>query len=268
MAVHPIFVVASGTWSDYGLSLVLILGTWLCLFKGELAGGAALTGLAVGARISNCVWILPFILLVQRRHGSVRALGYMIAASVAGWLAIFPSMAQIGFNLAGARGSEAQPILGCIKTSISKIAGFIGLPTILVTIAACRSAEYRKTLSNMKNYLELPAALIAEFVTFTYLPSDPGYIITTLPVLALLLPKPKRESMIFLQVAVVFLMNFIVLDFQNKIPSKFHLSHGYYVGEFTCNDNKTALEKLRFSIPRAPNNGFYYPIGDWTGREN
>src|ERR1700687_5513182 len=31
MAVHPIFVVASGTWSDYGFSLVLVLGAWLCL---------------------------------------------------------------------------------------------------------------------------------------------------------------------------------------------------------------------------------------------
>jgi len=267
MVVHPIYVVASGVTGDYMVSLTLLLSAWLSVLKKDFTVGSVLMGLAVGTRISNCLWILPLSILAKRRDGTRAALGFAFSSAVVGGLAIFPSLAKIGFKIgmnSGGRGSEAQSLLGTFKSSLSKILGFVGLPTLLITLAVCRKPSYKKSLAIIKRYPELVGVLLLELAVFCYLPSDPGYIISTLPIIAILLPKPDKRSWICAQVVSVFAMNVVVFDFQNKIPTKFHLSHGYFTGEFTCHATDTVLEPLRFSVPRRPDGGYYSPISDWT----
>lgn len=262
MAVHPLFIMSAGTTGDYIVSLTSLLGAWLCVLRGELAGGAALTGIAAGVRMTNCFWAIPLTFLAQRKWGTPRAAGYLLTAGLVGFLAYLGNLLPVHFRFwewtntyAGAMTWTDQ-----IKTSLSKIVAFIGFSTLLITLATCRLDSYRASFQMMKKHIELPLALFLEYAAFTIFPEKFGYIISTLPLVAMILPQPPRPLFTYARLTLVFLMNFIVFDVQNKIPTKLHLCLGYYVAEYTCHDTKTVLEKLRFSLPRGP----YYPIGDWA----
>lgn len=262
MAVHPIFIVAAGTTGDYGVSLTALLGAWFCVLRGELAGGAALTGIAAGLRISNCLWAIPLAFLTGRKWGASRVAGYLLAATCVGFLAYLGDLMLVHFDIMKWTGAlpDALPWINRFKSSISAIAGLIGIPTLLITLLTCRSADYRRSLALMNKFPELPLILAVEYSFFTVVPFKLGYIISTLPVLALILPQPQKPIFTYLRILLLFSMNFVVFDFQNKIPTKFHLCSGYYVLEYTCHDANTVLEHFRFSLPRGP----YYPIADWT----
>ncbi len=262
LAVHPVFIVASGTTGDYIASLTSLLGAWLCVLRGELAGGAALTGIAAGIRITNCVWAIPLSFLAKRKWNPFRALGYLLTASCVGFLAYLGNLLLAHFRLWDWMGTYAGDLTWAVqlKASISKIAGFIGFPTLLITLATCRLRDYRAALRTMKRFVELPLILLTEYAIFTMFPEELGYIISTLPALAMVLPQPSRRLFTYLRLIFLFLMNFIVFDVQNKIPTKLHLCMGYYVSEYTYRDINTILEKLRFSLPKGP----YYPVGDWA----
>ncbi len=261
MAVHPVFVVASGTRGDYIFSLMLVQGAWLCSLRGDLAMAAVLTGVASGFRMSNCLWALPLTWIAWRQHGTYRAAGYAAASAVVGFLAWLGPLMKLHFDVASfATGySELTEWGSRIKSAVSKILAFWGLPLLITTLVFCRRAAWQNRLDVLRRYPELGLALILQYAVFFYLPSELGYLISTLPLMALLLPVPDSAWKSVLQVSCVFLMNIAVLDLQNKIPTKLHLSHGYYVAEFTCKGTDSCLEHMRFSYPRG-----YSPVGDWA----
>jgi hypothetical protein len=266
MAVHPMFIISAGSSGDYIASLTTLLSAWLCVLKGELAAGAAFTGIAAGVRMANCLWAIPLAFLAGRKWSTPRACGYLFAAAVVGFLAFLPDMMRVHFHLGEWSGKFAEDLTWAIriKSSVSYIMGFIGLPTLLITLATCRMSDYRASLKLMKKFFELPLILLVEYGFFTLYPYKLGYLISTLPAIALIIPQPPRRLFTYLRIFLVFLMNFVAFDVQNRIPTKFHLGMGYYVIDYTAIDHHTFLEKMRFSLPH----GHYYPIGDWTERSD
>ncbi len=267
MAVHPVFIVAGGTVGDYIFSLVFILAAWLSVLKKELALGAVLIAIAGGLRVTNCFWLLPLLVISVRQVGLKRSLGFFVSSIIIMFLVWLGTLLRVEFKfweLLHTPDSDRQAFFDALKSAVSKVLGFVGFLTMFVTLTFVKRDSYKKLLNFIKNCPELLLVLVLVYGVFIYIPSELGYIISNLPVLAILIPRPNKKIFIFLQVFVVFLMNFIVFDIQNSIYSKLHLSLGYYVSEYTCESISTNLEWMRFSVPKQADGRFYYPIGDWA----
>lgn len=273
VAAHPVVLVAGGTRGDYIYSLLLVELGWLSSLRTSPGFAGVFAGLASGFRISSCIWGLPFLLIFQRRGGWVRSVEFVFTAMATGYLVWHPYILHYHtLNplalLTGARdlAGTNPSLLIQLKSSTSKILAVIGLPIILFTAVFAKQIRWKDWLDGLFKAKELMVALTIIFAVFTFLPAELGYVITIVPVFALLYPKFEKNHLNIARAALVFMLNFAVLGFQNQVWSKIHFSQGYYISEFTCGSCTTALESVRFSIPRDNAGNIIYPPGDWASR--
>jgi hypothetical protein len=133
-------------------------------------------------------------------------------------------------------------------------------------LAGAKQIRWKEWWSGLMRAKEILVALVIVFAVFTFLPAELGYVITIVPVFALLYPKFEKNQLNLARVVLVFMLNFAVLGFQNQVRSKIHFSQGYYISEFTCGSCETALENFRFSLPHDAEGHIIYPPGDWASR--
>lgn len=244
-AFVPAAYIASTSSIDYLWAIAFLLAAWLDAEGGHDVRAALWLGLAVGARLTSCLFVLPLGWLVWRsldRGALPRTLRFASIAGTIGLLWYVPVFLRYGWGMlsyteaGGGQRSALEFVEGLAKPSLSGIplplvagqatvllwgvAGCVAIGLALMSLLVSRPSAGARTVSLPRDSA-IAAALVVLIVLALYvrLPHDEGYLLPAVPFvllgLAAMLP-PLR----FRAVAVALLLSPFVLGVDVSPPKK------------------------------------------------
>ena len=243
-AFVPAAYIASTSSIDYLWAIAFLLAAWLDAEDGRVWRAALWLGLAVGVRLTSCLFVLPLGWLVWRhaRSGSLpRAVRLAVIAGLIGVLWYVPVFLRYGWGMfsyseAGGQSSALQFVRGMVHPGSSGIPltlivgqgtallwGVLG--AIAMGIAIVAAVVLRG--SSMPRALRVPPAVAVaatlavalELVLYLRLPHDEGYLLPTVPFVLLALAA-SLPAAAFRALAVVLIVSPFVLGMDVSPPKK------------------------------------------------
>jgi len=266
LACNPVVIVSASTYGDYIYSLCLVLLSWFLVLEKYPEIGALVLAIASGFRITNALWFFPLLILILQDKKYKSALSFSIISIVCGylvWLGVLVGHGTLNplILLTEARALAGMniSILEGLKNALSRGIHFVGIPVILFCLVLFKQIDFTRWAERIKNRWELFVAFVVIFLAFVKLGEQQGYIISLVPIIALMLPPFKKTIYSIILCVIIFSMNFVTINFVDNYPSKVYISHGYWVESMTCYPKVNGfLKKFRFNYPHK---GDYRPVG-------
>lgn len=220
-AFVPAAYIASTSSIDYLWSIAFVLAAWLDAEDGHVGRSALWLGLAVGARLTSCLFVLPLGFLVWRHApggGAARALRLAAISGAISVLWYVPVFLRYGWGMfsyseiGGGQHSALEFATGMLHPGASGIAlplvvgqatvllwGVVGCAAIglaLLSLAVARAPEAPRA-AVLPRDTAIAAALFVALVLALYirLPHDEGYLLPAVPFvllgLAAILPRMR-----------------------------------------------------------------------------
>lgn len=256
LACHSIVILSGSTFGDYTYSLFFILLAWFLVLNKFSGLAGIVLALASGFRITNGVWFVPFIAIYLKNRDFKNAVSFALTSIIGGYivyLGVFISRGTLNplvvFDMAKGMYGLDRPFKQEMTNAISRISHLIGIPIILYCLIFIKNINLKAWLERIKKQWELIAAFIVMFIAFVRLGDQQGYIITLIPVIAILLPSFNSRKLNIILCAVIFLMNFITISVLNTYPTKVFISHGYWINAMASYKTNVNYQKLRFNLP-------------------
>jgi len=226
VALQPYYWVASITTMDYVFALgFFFLGISLLLRKKEIYAGIAFS-LAIGSRVTTVLLVfLALILLIVAKIMSLKkaAISFFLAGGLA---AIFylPPLDFVKwrwwriFRLAMG-GEEYWTLFLRTGRFLYKNIVFWSIPVILFLLVVVTYLLFKKRINIDSNLFKLilvnSLVVLSYEILFFFAPLDPSYLLVILPSFFLIIGilfQNQRKTLILL-IMLIFISNFIVLDF-------------------------------------------------------
>ena len=249
MAFQPIYFVNSSCTIDYIWALALLLAGYSVLLKKQTVLGGILFGLAVGARMSSCLFVLAVVIahFIVGKDDKYRTLFAGVIAAVTGALLYIPSFIYAGKTMAFF--TYYMPdfnLSGYLGRFVYKNIYFLGLQMFIAVIVSM-PVIVRGFRKNRKEFDRLPVILSVLIIVFFELlfikiPLENEYLLPILPFLLILLAialKYRRKLLIVLFL-VQLSFNFVNFNIaQPDVPNQatgarvgFWVEEGYVFKDF------------------------------------
>ncbi len=220
-AFVPAAYIASTSSIDYLWGIAFLLAAWLDVEEGHDVRAALWLGLAVGARLTSCLFVLPLGWLAfrgARTGGLLRASRLALVAGLIGAAWYVPAFLRYGWGLlsyteaGGGQHSALEFVGGMAHPGFSGIPlplvagqatvllwgalGCVSIALALASVFVTRAADPARTVALPRDTaIGAGLAIAIELALYMRLPHDEGYLLPTVPFvllgLAALLP-PQR----------------------------------------------------------------------------
>jgi hypothetical protein len=194
-AFFPILWKDSTVTMDYMWALTFILAAWFFLIRDKHVFAGVLMGLAIGARLTSGMMILPFAYLTWARNRKAKGiLSFALPCAVVSLLAFSPLLTQYGLGFLRFYPSSINPLQTGLRALL--MAGLIPSFLAVVVLALSSKNLLREIRTRNREIIFLLLAVSVVVVVFLIGPYESDYLIPAIPFGLLLLNRISKARLV------------------------------------------------------------------------
>lgn len=244
-AFFPLFWTNAANTMDYVWALLCVLGGFLQLLKGRHVLAGVLVGLAVGFRLSSCLFVLPFAAYLLAERDTRRALIFTGVATFCGLIAFAPPLLQSGtaaFSYFKPQSFEATHIPYYMVSALGLAPALI----VALGLARHRHGLWRDLRDGDGVVLACVVSVLTVAALFCLVPHDRAYLLPLFPFLFILLGRYLDRKWLAAFVVFALVFGFVKIEVKDDrsadvVRIRPHLATGPVVNSFRHLDEQMEL---------------------------
>lgn len=177
-AFTPVVWLSSITAMDYIWAWCLVMASWDALTEERPLRSGVFLGLAIGARATSGLMVLPLLWLAARREGTRR---FALACPLVALLLYAPVLHRYGFTWMISFKGGSRGVMDTLRLALVEVWGVIGIAAlgVAVLVVSTRAWKQRDRRSTRQRELVAVAAMGAalNLALFLWMPLEAGYLL-------------------------------------------------------------------------------------------
>jgi hypothetical protein len=241
IAFLPVILSNSSQTIEFIPALLLIILSYLCLIRNHWFSAAVFTGLSVGFRPNNILFLVPILAYQTAKHDSLaRRVATALICFLTALIAFSPVLLTYGFK------SPRQEIAPSgIKLALVGFYTFLKLFGIAQFVILCVAAAwiFTRNRKDISTQIRTPDSvlhlsnLVVVFGAFCFFPFKPEYLLNAVPSIVLLLDRIATKRALQFLCAVLLSYNLIQVEVKGgesgERQAEPRLAVGYLVDDVT-----------------------------------